>query len=190
MAAIAIEVANATLGGDEIALWARISLYGHAARRQVSRMDNPMLRPLFFTAPGPDSEAINTGSPVDDVQSHTTRLEEFAGKVARVRGLADPAAHASAIAGAFLPDVLRLRPGEPARYAPGTGNGRGLDCDAFGIALSVLAGTELGRSSWLHPAQRELPYLSDADRQDLPSLLELLGVRPARTLRWTPAAAR
>jgi hypothetical protein len=187
--AIVVEIPNATLGGDEIALWARISLYGHAPQRQVSRIGNPMVRPLFFPAPGPDSEAINAGSPADDVQSHAARLEQIAARVARARGLSDPAGHASAVAGAFLPDVLRLRPGEPARYAPGTGNGRGLDDDAFGIALSVLVGTELGRSSSPHPAHGEFPYLLEADRQDLPSLLELFGVRPAADAPVDPEAA-
>jgi uncharacterized protein DUF4331 len=187
--AIVIEIPDGILGGDEIALWARIRLHGHAAPRQVSRMGNPMLRPLFFPAPGPDSEAMNAGSPADDVQSHTARLEEFAANVAHVRGLADPTGHASAVAGAFLPDVLRLRPGEPARYAPGTGNGRGLDDDAFGVALSLLAGRDLGRSSSPHPAHGEFPYLLDADREDRPSLLELFGVRPAADAPVDPKAA-
>lgn len=177
--AIVIEVPDAVLGGEEISLWARISLHGHAAQRQVSRMGNPMIRPLFFPTPGPDAEAANAGSPADDVGAHTARLEQIAEQIARIRGLADPVAHASAVAHAFLPDVLRLRPGQPARYFPGTGNGRGLDDDAFGIALSVLVGGELGRTSSPHAVARDFPYLPEADGQSLPSLLELFGVRPA-----------
>lgn len=182
--AIALQVPNALLGGDRVAIWARISLYGHAPQRQVSRMGHPMLRPLFFQAPGPDSEELNAGQPADDLSRHAARLEHIAAKVAALRGIDDVAGHASAVARAFLPDVLIVRPGQPARYEPGAGNGRALHDDAFGMALSVLAGVELGASTSPYPVVADFPHLAPASTDDLPALLELFGLRgPA-----TPAA--
>jgi uncharacterized protein DUF4331 len=175
--ALALRVPDSTFGGDRVSLWARISLVGHAPRRQVSRMGNPMLRPLFFPTPGPDSEALNAGSPADDLRLHGERLREAAARVATLRGLDDPAGHGSRVAGAFLPDVLTLRPGRPARYEPGAGNGRGLHDDAFGIALSVFNGGPIGGSTSPHPVVSTFPHLAPPDRQDLPALLELFGLR-------------
>ena len=175
--AIALQVPNTLFGAERVALWARISLYGHAAQRQVSRMGNPMLRPLFFGAPGPDSETLNAGLPADDVQLHTERIRRVASAVAELRRLDDPSAHAAAVARAFLPDVLYLRPGEPARYEPGTGNGRGLHDDAFGIALSLVHGSPLGLTRSPHLAVPDFPHLPPADRQDRPALMDLFGLR-------------
>lgn len=177
--AIVLRVPNATFGGDRVALWARISLHGHAPQRQVSRMGNPMLRPLFFATPGPDSEALNAGSPADDVRLYAPRLQAAAARVARLRGLNDPAGHGAAVARAFLPDVLYLWPGQPARYQPGYGNGRALDDDAFGIALSVLNGGPLGNTMSPHAPVPEFPHLAAADRRDLPALMDLFGLRGA-----------
>jgi hypothetical protein len=46
--AIALQLPNAALGSNWIALWGRISLDGDGPLRQVSRIGQPMLRPLFF----------------------------------------------------------------------------------------------------------------------------------------------
>jgi hypothetical protein len=40
-----VQIPNTYLGGDEVSLWARISLHRHAPQKRVSRMGNPMLRP-------------------------------------------------------------------------------------------------------------------------------------------------
>lgn len=175
--AIALQVPNSMLGGDRVSLWARISLYGHAPNLQVSRMGNPMLRPLYFSAPGPDSEAINAGSPENDVRLYSDRLQLAAAKVALVRGCNDPDVHASRVSRAFLPDVLRFTPGRPAAYHPGGGNGRGLLDDAFGTALSVLNGGPLGVSRSRHAVAPEFPYLPTADRNEMPALADLFGLR-------------
>jgi len=47
--AIALQIPDADLGGTQIAVWARISLFGHAPQLQVSRIGQAMLRPLFFS---------------------------------------------------------------------------------------------------------------------------------------------
>lgn len=175
--AIALQVPDWMFGGDRVSLWARISLYGHAPQLQVSRMGNPMVRPLYFPVPGTDSEAVNAGSPEDDVRQYTDRLYQAAAKVAAVRGLSDPDGHASSVARAFLPDLLQFSPGQPAGYHPGAGNGRGLDDDAFGVALSVLNGSQLGMSESPHPVARDFPYLAPAGRDDMPALADLFGFR-------------
>jgi hypothetical protein len=176
--AIALRVPNVTFGSDRVALWARIRLVGHGPEPQVSRMGNPMLRPLFFGSPGPVSDALNAGAPTDDVRLHGARLRVVAENLAILQGLADPVGHASSVIGAFLPDVLTLRPGSPARYEPGAGNGRGLHDDAFGIALSALHGSPIGGSPSPHPAVPGFPHLAPADQRDLPALLDMFGLRP------------
>jgi hypothetical protein len=49
--AIALQLPDADFGSPRIALWARISLDGHAPQRQVSRIGQAMLRPLFSNPP-------------------------------------------------------------------------------------------------------------------------------------------
>lgn len=47
--AVALQIPDADLGGTRIAVWAGISLFGHASQLQVSRIGQAMLRPLFFS---------------------------------------------------------------------------------------------------------------------------------------------
>jgi hypothetical protein len=175
--AIALQLPNSTFGGPTVNLWARISLYGHAEQKQVSRFGNPMLRPLFFPDPAPEAEELNNASPANDVDRHAARLEEVATRIASLRGLANPTDHARSVAGAFLPDVMAFRPGQAARYAPGRGNGRTLNDDAFGTALSVLNGSPLGGTPSPHPTVPKFPHLLPANHDDLPSLAEMFGFR-------------
>lgn len=175
--AIALQIPNAVFGSDHVTLWARISLYGHAPHRLVSRMGNPMLRPLFFAAPGTDTETLNGGSPAEDVARYSARLREMAARIAVLRGLADPAQYGAAVASAFLPDVIHFRPEQPAMFTPGAGNGRALHDDAFGTALSVLNGGSLGVTTSPRPVVPEFPYLAPPNRDVVPALLDLFGLR-------------
>jgi hypothetical protein len=175
--AIALQLPNTRFGSDHVTIWARISLTGHAPQRVVSRMGNPMLRPLFFAAPGAETEALNAGLPADDVTRYSDRVREIAARVAVLRGLADPERHAVAVAGAFLPDVIHFRPEQPAVFMPGTGNGRALHDDAFGTALSVLNGGTLGVTRSPRPMISQFPYLAAPDQDELPALLDLFGLR-------------
>jgi hypothetical protein len=176
--AIALQLPNSTFGGPAVSLWARISLYGHTEQTRVSRFGNPMVRPLFFPVPGPDAEGANAGSPASDIDAQTDRIEQVATRLATLQGLTDPATHGRTVGRAFLPDVLTFRPAQPARYQPGTGNGRTLDDDAFGTALSVLNGSPLGVTPSPHPIVPEFPHLRPATDDDLPSLADLFGLRP------------
>jgi hypothetical protein len=60
---IALQLPDTGLGRSRIALWGRISLNGHARQRQVSRIGQPMLRPLFFNPPDTEVDALNAGTP-------------------------------------------------------------------------------------------------------------------------------
>jgi hypothetical protein len=175
--AIALQVPDYTLGGIEVAAWARISLYGHAPQRQVSRAAHPLLRSFFFPRPGAATEALNAASPADDVAAYGDMVRQAALHVAQLSRVANPGGHAAMVAAAFLPDQLRYRPGHPAQFAPGTGNGRGLHDDAFGATLSLLVGRPLGVTSSPHPVVPEFPHLAPATHDDIPALADMLGLR-------------
>jgi hypothetical protein len=72
--AIVLQLPDATLGGTRIGLWARIGLTATATpgQRQVSRIGQPMLRPLFFNPPDTEAEldALNAGAPATDQDAH------------------------------------------------------------------------------------------------------------------------
>jgi hypothetical protein len=104
-------------------------------------------------------------------------VREVAARIAVLRGLADPDRHAAAVAGAFLPDVIHFRPDQPAVFMPGAGNGRALHDDAFGTALSVLNGGPLGVTRSPRPMISQFPYLAAPNRDELPALLDLFGLR-------------
>jgi hypothetical protein len=110
-----------------------------------------LLRALFFPQPGADTEALNAGSPAGDVATFGGAVRRTATHVAELSGAADPDEHAATVVAAFLPDQLRYQPGQPARYDPGTGNGRDLHDDAFGTALSLLTGHQLGVTTSPNP---------------------------------------
>jgi hypothetical protein len=175
--AIALQVPDVTFGGTDIAVWARISLYGHGPQRQVSRAANPLLRALFFPQPGADTEALNAGSPANDVAKFGEAVRRTAVRVAKLSRATDPDEHAVTVVAAFLPDLLRYRPGQPARFAPGTGNGRGLHDDAFGTTLSLLVGDQLGVTTSPNPVVPGFPHLAAAGHEDIPALADLLGLR-------------
>ncbi len=147
--AIALQLPDAALGGTRIALWARISLYDHTPQRQVNRIGQAMLRPLFFNPPDTEAEldTLNAGAPAADLDTHGERVRRIAGTAARLAGLPDPDGHAERVVAAFLPDVLTYRPGQPAAFRPGDGNGRALGDNAFDIGVAVLAGSALGSAS-------------------------------------------
>jgi hypothetical protein len=67
--------------------------------------------------------------------------------------------------------VVTYRPGQPAAFRPGHGNGRALGDNAFDRAVAVLAGSALGSSSIPPPAPEAFPYLSAPHPADLPPLI-------------------
>jgi hypothetical protein len=174
--AIALQLPDAALGGTRVALWARISLPGdgQVPQRQVSRIGQAMLRPLFFNPPDSEAEldALNAAAPGADQASHGERVRRIAGTAARLAGLPDPAGHAARVAAAFLPDVLTYRPGQPAAFHPGGGNGRALGDDAFDTAVAVLAGSTLGSACAPRQATPAFPYLSAPQPADLAPLAD------------------
>jgi hypothetical protein len=175
--AIALQLPDAALGSTRIALWARIILPGPTAespRRQVNRIGQAMLRPLFFSPPVTEAEldALNAGAPADDLDTYGERVRRIAGSAAGLAGLPDPEGHAVRVAEAFLPDVMTYAPGLPAAYHPRDGNGRALSDDVFDIAVAVLAGSTLGNAAVPLQATSEFPYLSPPQPADLAPLAD------------------
>jgi Domain of unknown function (DUF4331) len=169
--AIALQLPDATLG-NTITLWARISLDGHTQHQQVNRIGQPMLRPLFFNPPDTQAQldTLNAGAPTTDQDTHGERVHRIARTAARLAGLPDPDGHAARVAAAFLPDVLTYRPGQPATFHPGHGNGRALGDNAFDTAIAVLAGSTLGNACTPRQPTPAFPYLSAPQPADLPPL--------------------
>ena len=170
--AIALQLPDTALGGTRLSVWARISVLDHVPPRQVNRIGQAMFRPLFFNAPDSEAEmdALNAASPAPDRDTYGERVRSIAGIIARLAGLPDPDGHAAQVAEAFLPDVVTYRPGQPAAFHPGDGNGRALGDNAFDHAVAVLAGSALGNSSTPPPATEAFPYLSAPQPADLPPL--------------------
>ena len=179
ISAVVLEIPDDVLGTGALSIWARITLHGHAPQRRVSRMGQPMLRPLFFNVPGEETEELNGGNPASDEEQYRAKVVQIAEAVGKLAGVADPYRHAVDVAAAFLPDLLRYTPGRPARFVPGSGNGRALDDDAFGIAVSLLVGDSLARSSAPFAASPTFPHVPRPHAGELPALLDLFGVRPA-----------
>jgi len=176
--AIALQVPDAIFAGSPVALWGRISLDGHGPQRQVSRIGQPMLRPLFFNPPDTDVDALNADMPANDQASYGGRVRRLAATVARLAGLPDPDGHTEQVVAAFLPDVLGYRPGQPATFHPGDGNGRALGDNAFDTALAVLAGSPIASSSAPPQATPTFPFLAPSRPATLPALVDLYFRQP------------
>jgi len=174
---LVLEVPDRQLGTGPVSVWARITLHGHAPQRQVSRMGQPMLRPLFFNVPGEETEELNSGHPLSDVEHYQDKIIQIAETVGRLAGVADARRHALKVAEAFLPDVLRYTPGSPASFQPDGVHGRALSDDAFGTAILLLAGHPMASSSAPFVASPVFPYLPGPHAGKLPALLELFGLR-------------
>ena len=184
--AIVLEIPDALLGFSRSSVWATIHLHGHAPERQVSRMGQPMLRPLFFNTPGPETEELNAADPSSDRARHRQRLVAAATGLASLAGH-DSDVHARSIADAFLPDVLGYTPGEPVRFHPGGANGRSLTDDAFGVAIAFVTGQEIAGSRAAAPTSPAFPYVGRPDEETRTPLAELFGLRPAGA---TPTSTR
>jgi len=68
--------------------------------------------------------------------------------------------------------VVIYRPGQPAAFHPGDGNGRALGDNAFDIAVAVLAGSTLANASLPRLATPAFPYLFAPQPADLPALAD------------------
>jgi hypothetical protein len=176
--AIVLEIPDGLLGDGRSSVWATVTLHGHAPTRRVSRMGQPMLRPLFFNVPGQDAEDLNAGDPADDHERYAEHVLANATTLASVAGDDTPAARARQVADAFLPDVLGYTPGEPVHFHPGGRNGRALTDDAFGTALQLVTGRPIADSASPATPTRAFPCLARPHTGELPSLAELFGLRP------------
>jgi hypothetical protein len=128
-------------------------------------------------------DALNAAAPAADLDIHGERVRRLAATVARLAGLSDPDGHAERVMAAFLPDVLAYRPGWPAAFHPGGGNGRALGDDAFDIAVAVLAGSTLADASAPRRATPAFPYLSAPEPAELPALVDLYFRQPQGSRR-------
>ena len=156
--AVALQVPDADLGGTRIAVWARISLFGHAPQLQVSRIGQAMLRPLFFSPPDAESETLNAGAPASDTDAHGKRVLSIVGTAARLAGLADPDAHADQVLAACLPDAVRYQPGQPAPFSPAVATGAHLMTTPSTSPWPSWPGRRSGTPpSRGHPPQSSLP---------------------------------
>lgn len=174
---IVLEIPDSLLGDGRSSVWATITVVGDGPTRRVSRMGQPMLRPLFFNVPGQDTEDLNAGNPADDHERYGKPVLADATTLASVAGDDAPADRARQVAAAFLPDVLGYTPGEPVQFHPGGGNGRALTDDAFGTALQMVTGRPVANSASPTTHPPAFPYLAPPHTGELPSLTALFGLR-------------
>src|SRR5262249_3197779 len=107
-----------------------------------------------------------------DRDAYGERVRGIAGAAARLAGLPDPGGHAAAVAAAFLPDVLAYRPGQPAGFHPGEGNGPALGDNAFDTAVAVPAGAAPPHAPPPRQAPAAPPSLSAPHPAALPPLAD------------------
>ena len=175
--AIVLEVPDSLLGSERSSVWASIHLFGHAPQRQVSRMGQPMLRPLFFNTPGQETEELNAAGPGRDRETYREKLIAVATQLASLAGHGPAREHAGVVADAFLPDVLGYTAGEAVRFGPGGAHGRSLTDDAFGAAVAFVTGRNIAHSSAPGRTSPAFPYLGSPDEAVRPALAELFGLR-------------
>ena len=60
------------LRSGRVPAWAQVTIRGHAPQRRVSRIGNPVIRPLLLPVPRPEVDALNAGGP--DPERHQRRL--------------------------------------------------------------------------------------------------------------------
>jgi hypothetical protein len=123
---MALEVPNDTLGpGQDIGIWATVSVPGNGRFVQVDRVGNPSLNPFFLDEL---KNEFNTGQPIDDVASY---LEPWS-KLLESRGYS--AAEARDTVLTVLPDVLHYDRDQPAHYP----NGRVVTDDVYDMRMAFL----------------------------------------------------
>ena len=175
--AVALQIPDADLGGTRITVWARISLFGHAPQLQVSRIGQAMLRPLFFSPADAESEILNAGAPASDTDAHGKRVLSIVGVAARLAGLAGPDAHAEHVLAAFLPDVVRYRPGQPASSSLAAATGARSMTTPSTSPWRSWPGLRSGTLPVPRPPAADFPYLSPPRPAELPALADLFGLR-------------
>jgi hypothetical protein len=151
--AIALQVPDVMFGGTDVAVWARISLYGHGPQRQVSRAAHPLLRGLFFPQPGADTEALNAGSPAGDVAAFGEAVRRTAAQVAEL--------------------IPRLRPSPRCGWRSITGAGRASRSTSGRASSSRSMSPKYGSSSSGHPncrsPRRSSPTRTNSSSGSIPT---------------------
>lgn len=122
---IVLEVPNATLGANELRLWARTLVPGDGGWVQVERGARPAQAVILVE----EKDAYLAGEPADDKRF----LAAFAHALEHTGGYTP--ADAKRVAGTLLPDVLTYNPTRPARFPD---NGRTLTDDAFDSFIGIL----------------------------------------------------
>jgi uncharacterized protein DUF4331 len=144
--AIVLEVPNALLGEGQVAMWSSISLYGHAAKAQVSRFGIPLFTHLFLSAwRQPLIERYNRVGPGRDIELFTEPVRRFVAELSALAGLGRISElYAGGVAAHLIPTVLPYMLGSSAMFTTETINGRPLGADAFDVMVSLAAGRKVG----------------------------------------------
>ncbi len=153
---IVLEVSNAVLGSNELALWARTLTRIDGNWVQVDRGARPSQTP-FLT--GEQNEAYRTAEPADDAHF----IDFFAHALEHSGGYTfDGAKQAT---GKLLPDILHYSPARPASFPD---NGRLLTDDAASAFLAILTNGKV-TSHLASPHGdflAEFPYMGPPHMQD------------------------
>jgi hypothetical protein len=144
--AIVLEVPNALIGEGQVAMWSSISLYGHAAKVQVSRFGIPLFTQLFLSSWRQHLiECYNQVGPRRDIELFAEPVRRFVAEFSALAGLgriSEP--YAAGVAAHLIPTVLPYTLGSAAMFTTETINGRPLGADAFDVMVSLAAGRSLG----------------------------------------------
>jgi hypothetical protein len=119
--AIVLEVPNDLIGEGQVAMWSSISLYGHAAKAQVSRFGIPLFAHVFLSSwRQPVIERYNQVGPQRDIELFAELVRGFVAEFSALAGLgriSEP--YAAGVAAQLIPTVLPYTLGSAAMFTTG-----------------------------------------------------------------------
>jgi hypothetical protein len=144
--AIVLEVPHSLIGRGQVSMWTSISLYGHAAKAQLSRWGIPLFTHLFLSSwRQPLVERYNHVGPQRDADLFTEPVRRFVAELSALAGLGRISGpYAAGVSARLIPTVLPYTLGSAAMFTTETVNGRPLGADVFDVMVSLAAGRSLG----------------------------------------------
>lgn len=158
VAAIVLEMPKSRLRSSSVGVWARTRAFGDRVDRVGFAGINAWI------VPESERDSYNEAKPRDDLSNFFELILDA------LTGFGNEAPEASAVAGFYLPDILRFDFDQPAVYP----NGRRLEEDVVDQTLPLLGGGVASPTDCIdgndQPFRDTFPYLAEANGVGVPCL--------------------